>query len=116
MIEAETERVWESKNAKDDHGKGDAPFADSFAKAHIVASPPDQNVCKAGSNEKHAQNSGRCNKGEEVAIVASSDTVVEPDAVMILRFYAVVADTTVVGARRAPNVAAFAVLGGYFHC
>jgi len=66
--------------------------------------------------QEQAKDCAEAYEREEVPVVAPSDTVVQPYTMVVLRLDAVVADATVMGARRAPYVAAFAVLGWDFHC
>ena len=104
-----------SQDAVDDHGEGHAKVVYRRAEGDVLAALVDQDLGERGSGEVEAQDGGARDKGEEVAVVAAADTVVEPDAVVVLRFDTVVAETAVVGARGAPDVAGLAELGGHFH-
>lgn len=73
-------------------------------------------MCGAEGKEEKAEEGGEEDVGEEVAVVAAADAVVQPDAVMILSFDAGITHPAMVGAGWAPDVAGFAVLGRYFHC
>jgi hypothetical protein len=72
-------------------------------------------VSKAGAEEEETEEGGSTDEYKEVAIVTATDTVVQPDAVMILGFDAVVANTTMVRTWGPPDIAAFAVFGRDFH-
>jgi hypothetical protein len=116
MIHTKAERIRPAEETINGHGKRNPPFIDGFAKRCAIARSPDENVREGSSEKKEAQQSCRTHKDEEVAVVAATHAVVEPNTVMVLSFNAVVADTTVMRARRSPYVAAFAILGGNFHC
>lgn len=72
-------------------------------------------MSEACKSEEDSQKGTGADKGEEVAVVAPANAVVEPNTVVILSVYAVVTDTAVVATRRSPDVAGFAVLYRYFH-
>ena len=72
-----------------------------------------------GQTSREKEKSEQCGstyENKKVAVVSASDTVVKPDAMMVLGLDAVVTHAAVVCARGAPDVAAFAVLGGHLHC
>lgn len=72
-------------------------------------------MSEACKSEKDSQKGTGADKGEEVPVIAPANAVVEPNTVVILSVYAVVADTAVVATRRSPDVAGFAILYRYFH-
>lgn len=74
-----------------------------------------QDLGQAGTDQVKTEERRRGDKCEKVAVVAPADAVVEPHTVVVLGFYAVVAKTAMVGARRAPDIAGFAVFGWDFH-
>jgi hypothetical protein len=74
-----------------------------------------EDVCETSGEEEAADNRTSGDEGEEVAVVSTSDAVIEPDAVVILSLDAVVADSTVVTSRWPPDIAGLAVLSGDFH-
>ncbi len=55
------------------------------------------------------------NKAKEVSVVSPSDAIVQPDTMMVLRFYTVVADPTMMRSGRSPDVARFTVLDRIVH-
>jgi hypothetical protein len=116
MIHAETEWVCPTKKTVYGHGERNAPCIDGFAKRGTVPRPPNQYMRQASPEEKKPKKSRCTDEDEKVAVVATTNAVVEPHAVVVLRLDTVVADATVVGARWAPDVAALAVLGWHLHC
>jgi hypothetical protein len=76
---------------------------------------PDEKLGQRRAKEQEAQKSERANKNKEVTVVATANAVVDPDTVMVLRLDTVVTDAAMMGARRAPDIAAFAVLCWNFH-
>jgi hypothetical protein len=72
-------------------------------------------VREAEGKQHQAQQRRGGDVGEEVPVIPPSDTIVQPDAMMILRLDARIADSAVMCARRAPDVAAFAVFGRDLH-
>lgn len=72
-------------------------------------------MSEACKSEKDSQKGTGADKGEEVPVIAPANAIVEPNAVVILSIYAVVADTAVVATWRSPDVAGFAILYRYFH-
>lgn len=81
----------------------------------MVSVLPHQEVGQRCGEQEQTQNSARCDKGEEISVVASADAVVQPHAVMVLRLHAGIADTAVVSTGRTPNIARLAVLDWYLH-
>ena len=82
----------------------------------MVTLLPDYDMCETGPDDKQAQQGRGRDKYKEETVVAASDAIVEPNTVVILCLDAIVANPTVMGAGRAPDVAAFAVFGGHLHC
>lgn len=68
----------------------------------------------AQRNEIKAQQGSSGDECEEVSVIAAANTVVKPDAMMILGFDAVVADFAVMATRRTPYATGSAVFDGYF--
>lgn len=74
------------------------------------------NLRCAGGPEKYSCHGGGGHEGEEVAVVASPDTVVEPHAMVVLSVDAAVAYAAVMASRWSPYLACFAVLHWHFKC
>jgi hypothetical protein len=72
-------------------------------------------VREASTEQKQSEERRGTDKNEEVAVVAASNTIVEPHAVMILGFHTIVTHTTVMRTWGAPDVATFAILSRHFH-
>jgi hypothetical protein len=72
-------------------------------------------MCQTSADQKESQEGARANESKEIAIVSATNTVVEPHAVMIEGFHAVVADTAVIAARRPPNITCLAVFHRHVH-
>lgn len=115
MVQGQAEGVGSPENCIDTHSKRNAPFGDGIAKCGSVSRSPHEHVYQTSDQEVHAKKCGGHDKCEKVAIVSSTNAVVEPYAVMILRLDTVVTDTTVMGSRRSPDIAALTELGWDFH-
>lgn len=90
-------------------------MVDGLAKGNVVLVRVDNELRKAYANQVEGEDGGRCDKGEEVSVVALADAVIQPHAMVIVRLDAVIAKTAVVGTRRPPDVARPAVLDGKLH-
>lgn len=99
----------------DHHGPGNSPLGDCSAKRYVLSRHVDQDVCQTGANQEEGENSAEADKSKKVAIVAATNTVVEPHAVMVKGFNTIVADSTVIAARGSPNVTCLAELHRYIH-
>ena len=115
MISHKARRIRGNQNPVDEHGKGHAPDINGLAKGDGRSRLIAQAVTEAAKCQEDAQKRARSDKSEEVAIIASANAVVEPEAMMILCFGAVVANATVMSARRSPYVAGLAVFGRNLH-
>lgn len=115
MVQGQAEGVGSPEDCIDTHSKRNAPFGNGIAECSSVSRSPHEHVYQTSDQEVHAKKCGRHDKCEKVAIVSSTNAVVEPHTVMILRLNAVVTYTTVMGPRRSPDVAALAELGWDFH-
>lgn len=115
MVAHERGWVQECKKPDDNERKWSAEMVDGLGKGNILTLHVQKYLCEARGNEVRRQNRGRSDKGEKVTIVALADAVVEPHAVVVVAFDAVVAKATVVGTRGSPDVAGPAVLDRNFH-
>jgi len=73
------------------------------------------NLSDACAEKKYPTKSAGCDESKEIAVVATSDTIVEPNAVMVLSFNAIVANSTMMTTRWPPDIAGSAVLGRNLH-
>lgn len=89
---------------------------DGLTKCGVGSGAVDEELSETSGDGDEAEESRGTNVSEEVAVVASTDTIVEPDAMMILSFDAIITDTTMMTTRWTPDVAGFAIFGRYFHC
>ena len=69
-----------------------------------------QAVSEAGKHKEDTKKGARAHKGEKIPIISSSDTTVDPYTMVVLSFYAAVADSAMVTSWWPPNVACLAVL------
>jgi len=115
VVAPEAHWVRRNDDTIDHHSKRNAPLVYSVRKTLVFLGLPNKQVGQACPKKKQADQSARTDEDKEIAIIAASNAVVEPDTVMVLCLDTVVTNTTMMGARRAPNIAAFAVLCGYLH-
>lgn len=66
-------------------------------------------------DQAESHDAAKTDKGEEISVVSSADTVVQPYTMMVLGFNAGVADSTVVGSWWTPDFASLTVLRRHFH-
>lgn len=116
VVYPQTRRIGDDDDAVDEHGKRDTPHVDSMPKAGVIADHPDQDMGKAGSQQETSQGRAGSDKGQKVAVITTTNAVVEPDAVVVLRFDTRVTYATMVCSWRSPDVARLAVLDRHFHC
>jgi hypothetical protein len=81
----------------------------------VLAVHINQDLRKTSGEKVKTQDRSSCYEGEEVTVVATTDTIVDPHTVMILRLDAVIADSTVVTSWWTPDIASLAILYGHLH-
>ena len=69
-------------------------------------------MANARSKQVDCQDCCQGYETKKVAVVASANTIVQPDAVMVLRINAVVANPAMVASGRPPDVTGLTVFGG----
>lgn len=74
-----------------------------------------QNLHQTSSSKVGTEESSAGNKSEKISVVSTADTVIEPNAMMILGLDAIVAQSTVVSTRWTPDVTGSAVPNRDFH-
>src|SRR3978361_785193 len=72
-------------------------------------------LAQASESQIQAQQCCCTDEGEEISIVASAHTVVQPDTVVIKSLHTVIAHSTIIASRRPPNVARLAVFHRHVH-
>jgi len=83
--------------------------------ADVVISSVACDMCNCAGEEKDSEEGCKTHVREKIAVVAPPDAIVQPDAVVVLRFDACVADATMVGTWGAPDRTGFAVFSWDFH-
>lgn len=76
MIDAETERIRPADKPIDRHGERNTPHVDGLAKGGAISRSPDENVSKAGAEEKETEKGSSTDEYKEVTIVTTADTIV----------------------------------------
>lgn len=110
VVSHQCRRVTESKDAKNDQCEGNPEVVNSGAKGDVLSVLVNKELDEAGRNDVYRQERGRCDEGEEVAVVTLANTVVEPNAVVVVALDTIVAHPAVMSTRWAPDVASPAVL------
>lgn len=72
-------------------------------------------MSKTSSKEEESEYGACSNEGEEITVISASNTIVEPDTVMVQGFNAVVAYSAVIATRWTPDAAGLAVLYWHIH-
>lgn len=108
-------RVQEAEAPVEHHGEGHRVVVDGLGEGGVLAVHVDEDLREGGADEEEGEQRGGRHEGEEVAVVAPPDAVVEPHAVVVRGLDAVVAHAAVVRAGRPPDVAGLAVFGWHFH-
>lgn len=114
VIAHERSRVTEGEEADDDKSKWYTEMCHGGSEGDVLSALIDEHLNEAGGDNIYSQQGRRGNKCEEVSVVAFSDTVVQPDAMMVVTLDAVVAHPAVVSSRWSPDVAGSAVFHGKF--
>lgn len=91
MVPHQCGRVEEADKAKDDQRERNAEMVDGAAKRDGLLIHVQQNLRQARADEEKAEQGGRGDEGEKEAVVAPTDTVIEPHTMVILRLDTVVA-------------------------
>lgn len=107
--------VEEKDESENDERKGNWKMLHALAERDLLAVRVGNDLDETRADEVGGENCGRGNKCKEISVVAFSDTVIEPDTVVVVGLDTVIAKATVVGTWRAPDVASSAVLNGDFH-
>ena len=108
-------RIQERQKAVDDHGEWYPEVADGLAEGHILLILVYGELPQRGADEVHGEKGGRRHEGKEVSVVPPPDTVVNPNAMVVLGFHAVVTDAAMMGSGRPPEVTRLTVLRGDLH-
>lgn len=116
MIDHKRQKIWCPHSTVDDHGEWHSEVVYGCAERDILPVHIDQNLSKACAEKVESDKRTRRDEGEEIAVVSSSHTVVDPNTMMILSLDAVVTYPAMVTTCRSPDIASFAVLGWHFHC
>jgi len=115
MVRPERCGVWDCNDTVDHHGPGHSPFGDCSPEGDVFSRHVDQNVCQTRADQEKCQEGAKTDECKEIAIVPATNTIVEPHAVMVESFDTIVADTTVIAARRSPYITCLAVLHRHIH-
>lgn len=70
---------------------------------------------KRGGDEVHGKDGACRNEREEVSVISAAHAVVEPYAMVIMSFDAVIAEATVVSPRWPPDIAGAAMFNRHLH-
>ena len=76
MITPQTSRIWRGKKPIDEHGEGHPPIIYRLAKADLLIRLIPEAMPKAGESEEHPKERAETDKGKEISIVASSNTII----------------------------------------
>ena len=111
------ERCWitQGDEAEDEKRKGNWEVVDGLTETNTIAILVTKDLNHTADDPVDAEYGSGCEHGEEVAVVAFSDTVVDPHTMMIMSLNAVIAQSTMVRAGRSPNVAGSTVLDWNLH-
>lgn len=115
MVACEATGIYQTQDSQNDKGEWHAKVIDRLAKRQSLTVHEEQDLRQAGTNEVYGKKGSRRDKGEEVAVVALSHAIVQPNAVMIVTFHAIVTQPTVVSTWRPPDVAGPAMFDRHFH-
>ena len=115
MVAHKCRRIEECENAIDNQKERDTEVADGIADRNVLPTLVHKDLGQRGRHKIQRANGRGSEEREEVSIIASADTVIYPDTVMVGRLNAIVAETAVVSTRRSPDVAGFAILCRHFH-
>lgn len=98
------------------HSKRNPPLMNGLDECDAFHGLVSQAMPEACNNKKNTQDRGTAHKSEEIPVISPPNTIVKPNAMMILSFNTIIANSTVITARRSPNVASFAIFYRDFHC
>lgn len=115
MVSHQRSWIGNGKDRVDDHRERDAPMIYTFRKTDMALICIHNNLRQTRSKYIKSQKRTCRKEHEEIPVIATAYTVVDPDAMVVLRFDAVVADAAVVAPGWSPDIAGFAVLCGHFH-
>ena len=115
MIHPQRCWIWHRHSCIEDHGERNPPYIDRFPKADPLSRLIDQHVRQARAEEEKAKHGDKADEAEKIPVVATSDTVIQPDAVVVQIFHAVVTSSAVVTSGWPPDVTCPTVLNGNIH-
>lgn len=111
MVAPQRHGIHESQDAIEEHCKRYTILIDGTRPGRVIMATPRSHMTNAGSEKVDSKKGSRSYKEEEIAVVASADTIIQPDTVVILCFDTVVTYAAVVTSRWSPDVTALTVLG-----
>lgn len=88
---------------------------DGIAERYSLFRLISQAVSQAGEGEEYTKEGARADKGKKIPIIPSPNAIIDPYAMMILRFYAAVAYSTMMTSWRSPNITCLTILCGNVH-
>lgn len=115
VVEHEGSWVRRGQRAVHHHGEWSATIGNGITKGDIVGLAIYENLRQAGANEEETKESCCRDKGEEVTVISTANAIIEPDAVMVVTFDAIIAHATMMTTRGSPDITRLAVLDGDFH-
>lgn len=115
VISHQCSRVKECNESENDERKSHTKVIDRLAERDTLAMLVNEELSKTRTDQVKCKKRGGSDKGKEIAVIAFTDTVVEPDTVMVMGLDAVVAKATVMSTRGTPDIARPAVLHRYLH-
>lgn len=115
VVAHQCRRIQKPDEPIDHHGEGNGVVVDGLGERDLVAGHVDEYLGEGCADQVQRKQSCGRDKGEEVAVVAPSDAIVQPHAMMVGGLDAVIAHPAVVGARRAPDLTCLTVFGRDFH-
>lgn len=116
MVAEQRCRIRRSENTIYEHGKRCSPVANGMAECNSGLRAICETVSETGESKKEPENRPRSDEGEKVAIVSSTNTIVEPNTVMIECFDTIIANPAMIASRWPPDVTSLAIFDRDIHC
>ena len=115
MISPKTSGIGHRKYTVNNHCEGHVVMLDGAPEREVVIGGIFQAVTEATEYKVKPQQRACAYKAEEIAIVSSPDTIIDPHTVMIQALNAIVADPAMMASWRPPNVAGLTIFSRHVH-
>ena len=115
MINPQTCRIRRSQKAVDKKGEGHSPSVNRLCEGDVTRRSISEAMAETGEGQEEAKECCGADESDEISVVAPANTIVDPNAMVVLGFYTIIANSAMVTPGRSPDVAGLAVFCRHVH-